>query len=453
MKSLKLAAIIFICLMLNNQTEAQNRFFNLKQPDGTTFSAKEMGACWLTWYETPEGYMVQKGKDRYYHYVTINKNGDFVPLPQKAGKDQTGSVPVRPYENPVIRAALVEKIQAYNKAADKNRARFLRKQREALGLAGGKQNSLNKLALADPFTIEIGVILVEFSDLTHYTGGNRPDGYLADDFVTMLFSNDEYISPVTDSPDDEEVFGSMCDYYEFQSHGILAVIGHVVNAENPDGTPSWIDLGNTIGSYQTFGGPSIHYDVYIDAINAAIDSSWDVEQDMHIVILAGSPDDASYHQWGGSGTHQGFFSESDFDPSFHNHFNNNWFGAAGYFERKSGTFSHIGIFVHEAFHVMGWGIPNIIGQGSTNSSHSDSGDWSSMGTGYRTGPVRKSASPGDLDAVARVMMEWADPTDVDNVSGNLMNEQIEYIEEDSDTNETLDFYRLDDPYSGAEIHR
>lgn len=106
------------------------------------------------------------------------------------------------------------------------------------------------------------------------------------------------------------------------------------------------------------------------------------------------------------------------------HFNNNWFGAAGFFERKSSSFTHIGIFAHEAFHVMGWGIPNIFGEGSTNYIHSNSGDWSSMGVGYRTGPLRKSASPGDLDPVARIMMEWADPTDVNAVSGNLMDEEI-----------------------------
>ena len=147
MRSLKLVAIVLVFLVLNNQTEAQNRFFDLKQPDGTTFSVQEMGACWLTWYETPEGYMVQKGNDRYYHYVTIDAKRDFVPLPQRAGKDRTGSVPVRPYENPAIRAALARKVQAYNRAADKNRARFLQMQRKALGLSNSSKNSINTLTL------------------------------------------------------------------------------------------------------------------------------------------------------------------------------------------------------------------------------------------------------------------------------------------------------------------
>jgi len=456
MKALKLFAIILVCLILNTKTEAQNGFFELKQPDGTSFSAKEMGGCcWFKWYETPEGYIVQMGKDKNYYYATINTNGDFVTLPQQVGKDRTDSVPVRPYENPVVKAALVEKIKAYNKAADENRARFLEMQRKALGLSGGKNNSLGKITLANPLTIEIGVILVEFTDQTHYTGGG---GYTVDDFETMLFSDDEYISPATQSPDGQNVFGSLRDYFEYQSHGILTVNGHVVNEENPDGTPVWIDLGNTIGSYPTISGPSIHPDIYIDAINAAIDSGWNVLQDMHIVILAGSPADAGYHQWGGTGVYRdygSYFDEYDFDASFRNHFNNNWFGAAGFFERTSAGegntgFSHIGIFSHEAFHVMGWGIPYIESSGDIIWPHpgSSANDWSSMQTGYRAGPLRKSECPGDLDAVARIMMEWADATDVD---GHLDDESITYIQEDDNIYETLDFYRLDDPYSNGEL--
>ena len=106
MKSLKLALMLLVCFVFVSEIQAQNGFFNLKQPDGTSFSVKEVGGCcWLSWYETPQGHIVQKGNDGYYHYVNINANGDFVPLPQRAGKDQTNAVPIRPYENPVVGAA------------------------------------------------------------------------------------------------------------------------------------------------------------------------------------------------------------------------------------------------------------------------------------------------------------------------------------------------------------
>lgn len=455
MKAIQLYVLILVCLLVGTNAEAQNGFIELKQPDGTSFSAKEMGGCcWFKWYEMPEGYIVQKGKDKNYHYATINTNGDFVTLPQRVGKDGTQSVPMRPYKNPVVKAALVEKVKAYNKAADENRARFLEKQRKALGLSGSGNNSLSKVALANPMTVEIGVILVEFTDQTHHTSGG---GYTVAEFETMLFSDDYYhtTNNQVESPDGHDVFGSLRDYFEYQSHGILTVNGHVVNEENQDGTPVWIDLGNTIDSYPTISGPSIHPNIYIDAINAAIDSSWNVLQDMHIIILAGSPADANYHPWGGTGVFRSQFSQYDFDVSFRNHFNNNWFGAAGFFERTSvgeGStgFSHIGIFCHEAFHVMGWGIPYIESSGDIIWTHPSSSaqDWSSMQTGYRAGPLRKSECPGDLDAVARIMMEWAD---VNDVIGHLEEESISYIEEDDDIDETMDFYRLDDPYSNGEI--
>lgn len=451
MKTLKLAIIILICLILVTQTKAQKGFFNLEQPDGTTITVKEMGGCCMfSWYETPEGYMVQKGKDKFYHYITMDTKGEFVQLPQWAGKDKNDSIPVRPYENPTIASAFLEKVKAYNMAADKNRARFLEKQRKALGIDSDGNISLGKAALASPLTIEIGVILVEFTDQTHYTGGGG--GYKVDDFENMLFSDDYYHTEdnSVESPDDENVFGSLRDYFEYQSHGILTVTGSIVNDENQDGTPVWIDLGNTIASYPTYSGNAIHADIYIDAINAAIDSSWNVEQDMHIVILAGSASDAGYHQWGGTGYPRSHIAKSSFNSSFHNHYDNNWFGVAGYFERKSSTFSHIGIFCHEAFHVMGWGIPEIESSGSQVWVHPDSSaqDWSSMRTGYRTGPSYKGSCPGDLDAVARIMMEWADAIDV---STHLVDESVSYIEEDDDTNETMDFYRLENPYSSGEL--
>lgn len=74
-----------------------------------------------------------------------------------------------------------------------------------------------------------------------------------------------------------------------------------------------------------------------------------------------------------------------------------------------------------------------------------------MSTGHRTGPLRKTESPGDLDAVARIMMEWAEPTDVDDVSGDLPGEEIVYIQEDANLNETFDFYRLTSSYSAEEF--
>ncbi len=446
-RKMTLCGVVFFLLSTSISSNGQSRFLNLRQPDGTRFQAREVGQCWLTWFETPEGYMVQRGGDGYYHYVTIDNEGEFVKLPVKAGIDRTDSVPVRPYRNPAIRAKLEQRIEAYNQASEENRARFLQKQRAALG-RGGKNATLLSTS---SYNVDIGILLVEFTDLQHYTGGG--DGYTVEDFENMLFSDDYYHTGQNDveSPDNEQVFGSMRDYFEYQSHGILQITGSVINPSDVNGIPTWLNMQVSVNSYPVYANVAPHYTLYRDAINAAIDSSWNVDYDMHIIVIAGSEQDGPYIT--GTGFHRGFFSESQFDPSFDF---DNWFGAAGYHERNSAewrdseeaTFTHIGIFAHEAFHVMGWGIPNIFDEGSTIYLHSGSGDWSSMNLGYRTGPLRKTESPGDLDPIARILMEWAVPTDV---TTNLDDESITYIEEDANLNETFDFYRLTSSYSVEEF--
>lgn len=71
-----------------------------------------------------------------------------------------------------------------------------------------------------PTTISLGVILVKFTDRTNYAGGNRPNGYLKSDFEDMLFSDDFFISDEPHeqfTPDGEDVFGSLRDWYQENS--------------------------------------------------------------------------------------------------------------------------------------------------------------------------------------------------------------------------------------------
>ncbi|HID28908.1 MAG TPA: hypothetical protein EYP19_02760, partial [Desulfobacterales bacterium] len=71
-----------------------------------------------------------------------------------------------------------------------------------------------------------------------------------------------------------------------------------------------------------------------------------------------------------------------------------------------------------------------------------------MNVGYRTGPSRKAESPGDLDPIARTVMEWAFPT---QVNSHLFDEPIQYIEVDNDPNANFDFYQFDDPNTSQEF--
>ena len=449
MKCKKTFAIAGILVLASfNALTAQPTYRSLKQPDGTTFQAIERGDEWLHFFETPEGYVVRRGDDGYFHYFNINALGDFVATDLKVGIDPPVDVNVRPYENPGVLRALQRKIDTYNAAAEVNRQRYLQKQRSVVGSV----NALNKgsgrttLSTQQTVQVDVGLLLVEFNGRPHYTSdpqGSRPNGYTVNDFETMFFSDDTYDES---SPDGEDVFGSLRDYFEFQSHGILTITGQVINP-SVNGIPTWLNMGNS-APYNTLGESD---DLLEDAINRAVaDSGWNCNYDVIAVLV--SQDDWTWYQTGVA-WFQSSFSSNNFPPSFDF---TNWFGgyvfnernAAEYRDSDEATFSHIGINCHELFHVLGWGIPNILNQGTLIWAHSGSGDWSSMSVGYRTGPLRKTESPGDLDPIARILMEWAVPT---GVTTNLDDESITYIEEDANLNETFDFYRLTSSYSIEEF--
>jgi len=272
------------------------------------------------------------------------------------------------------------------------------------------------------------ILLIEFNDVLHYSGGNRPNGYLISDFETLLFSDNTYTST---SPDGETVFGSVRDYFEYQSHGILHITGDVINPDTGSGIPRWLNLGNSAPYYTVLNN---RLNLTKDAINAAIDSSWMVNYDIISIILA-QDEYSNIGFWTGVAAYHNDFSDSDFDPSFDF---DNWFGGYIVKEREDlewrdstkTTFTHIGLHSHEMFHVLGWGIPNILQEGTEIYNHSSGHDFSLMSIGYRTGPLRKSES------------EWATATQVNSL---LTNETISYIEEDDDIYANFDYYQFNDP--------
>ncbi len=74
------------------------------------------------------------------------------------------------------------------------------------GTAGTVNHGPN-IRPASPATISLGVILVEFTDRSHYTRQpDCPNGYLKQDFENMLFSDNFYLSAVY-HPENENVHG------------------------------------------------------------------------------------------------------------------------------------------------------------------------------------------------------------------------------------------------------
>ena len=154
------------------------------------------------------------------------------------------------YENPGVLRALQKKIAASNAAAEMNRQRYLERQRSIVSSANAlnKGSGLTTLSSQQSVQVDVGVLLVEFTGRPHYTDALHPNGYTVSNFETMLFSNNQYNNV---SPDNEVVFGSLRDYFEFQSHGILTITGQIINP-SVRGIPTWLNMGSS-APYNTLG--------------------------------------------------------------------------------------------------------------------------------------------------------------------------------------------------------
>jgi len=76
--------------------------------------------------------------------------------------------------------------------------------------------------------LTLKILLVECQDVSHRTS---PSEYLVSDFENMLVSFGTYVSPISYTPDDDEVYGSLHDYFNKMSSGNVILDGYVVNRQ------------------------------------------------------------------------------------------------------------------------------------------------------------------------------------------------------------------------------
>jgi hypothetical protein len=214
-------------------------FQTLEQPDGTKFQASEAGyCCYIKWYETPSGKIVVRGHDRYYYYAQPDEEKGFIASNQKVGIDDEKNA-IRLKDFPMIMEKILSEVERYNTAVELNRQRFLKLQGKSDYGSNADNPSLGKVATT---TLDIGILLVEFSDLGHHS-----PSYEKDEFEDMFFSEDEYYSGdpnYAETPDGEYVYGSMLDYFQTQSSGDFEITGGVINPE-VSGDLRWLEIGST----------------------------------------------------------------------------------------------------------------------------------------------------------------------------------------------------------------
>ena len=178
-KILSIAVKVLLFAAINNNLQAapfDTGMITIKQPNGVDFIGRMWGDEFIWWAETEDGYRFIESGDGWYYYAALDQSGEYTPSNYKVGID---TPPASSYQLERTQARLdeiKEQIEQFNEQIELNRQWFAQKQAQASG---------------QPVTLKIGIILIEFTDTTHYKTdslGNRPDGYFSSDFDSMMFS-------------------------------------------------------------------------------------------------------------------------------------------------------------------------------------------------------------------------------------------------------------------------
>lgn len=304
---------------------------------------------------------------------------------------------------------ITEQIEHFNEQIELNRQWFEQKQAQASG---------------QPFTLKIGVILIEFTDTTHYktdSQGNRPDGYFTSDFDSIMFSYNYWVGSQGNQkhPEEEAIFGSFRDYWYQMSKGKFRIEGKVVNPDTTgDGVPEWI-MADTTRTY--YADPTIFNYGDDSLANEAIykakqygyitDTPGPKYYDKLVVVYA-----QFARKSGALMVHA-----EDIGGKFiilGERSGPNLFG--GLPTQKS--FTHIGIYLHELAHTFG--LYDEYSFSDYEDGKTDLLNFCLMAYGIYNGPDRKAACPATLSPYYRINYEWLpQPKIIENDTVNFL---VEY---------------------------
>ncbi|GJQ61034.1 MAG: hypothetical protein SCALA702_00870 [Melioribacteraceae bacterium] len=244
-------------------------------------------------------------------------------------------------------------------------------------------------------TLDLAVVLVEFSDIKHY-GANPGDQepYMRSDFENLLFSSNQYYSPNMYSPDEEEVFGSVRDYFFKMSDGNFQIEGSVINRELRNGEIDWITLNKTKDFYH-----ETSRDIFFSDVMGAVSSAgYSIQYPTRtLIIYAG-------HAYRGGGLNPAMLGgrvamSEMFAPGE---------PYAG-LEHPDRKFSHIGIFAHEISHLLNLrDVYDLYSATLNKKLMRNNGNWDLMATGCYNGPngYMNGACPAPINPVNRIELGW-----------------------------------------------
>ncbi len=409
-----LVACVFLQLLVPGATLAapfDTGFIEWSQPDEkTTFIARTWGDEFFWWMETDQGYRIVLGSDDWYYYASLDESGEFSPTHARVGLDLPPAESHQLDRSASRISVLNQEIAQFREQIQLNAQWFTDKQNAAMNIG-------------QPMVLKLGVILIEFQDVTHYNGGNRPNGYLKADFDSMFFSQDYWHQPSptpedpSPHPENEPVFGSFRDYWWQMSRpnglpGSLVITGKVVNPADNDGVPLWIRADNARSYYSSLKDwRALAYEAIAKADSLGYIDTADVNQpnyyDKLCIIYA---QDARY---GGSlSVHAERVGGRYYLMAERN-------GYRLYGTQKA--FSHIGTHLHEFGHTIGFDeqyTGTASDDGNTNLFLFDVMAW-----GLFNGPNVKGECPATLSPYYRIQKRWVTPI---QVWFNTTNLEVQY---------------------------
>jgi|GEM_PF-2530951 len=228
-----IASLFFLLPSLTSAAPYDTGMIIWYQPDSSSFNGRSWGDEFLNWRETESGYAFVRDGNEYFCYAALDENGEYTATQYVVGTDSPPPASYHLQRSSARMAEIEEEIEEFNLQV--------------------QQQLENHLALQaqldpDPVTYHLYILLVDFTDYTHLQGS----GYLASCFTDQLITDDTYNSTAgAISPNNEDVYGSMRDYFEEQSLNEVIIEGELVNPL-VGGYPTWVHLDNTKTYYDTY---------------------------------------------------------------------------------------------------------------------------------------------------------------------------------------------------------
>ncbi|MCI0555625.1 MAG: hypothetical protein L0287_32165, partial [Anaerolineae bacterium] len=280
-------------------------------------------------------------------------------------------------------------------------------------IALGKQSANpSEPAQVTATTYTLKVIMVEFQDIRGNGNGDRT--WTRANFSNMLFSSNYYNTETngvrSPAPDNEDVYGSLRDYYDAMSNGNLIITGQILNGPKPGGDlPNWIRLSQTKGYYDSHSYTILQSEAIDSASHRGYDTSTGSTTKL-VILYAGTmylgqlnPRNTGssyiiFERWGGRGQ---YGSAYDY----------------------TAPFGHIGIHAHEFGHFF-WLIDLY------NSPYNIT-DWCLMGDACDLGGTLGGADqqagscPGPVNPEFRFQQGWIT---VQNLTADVLPASFTYNE-------------------------